>query len=104
MACSRPISGQQGSSLPPATTDHRFVTTRLSRLRGEVCPGQADEVYFFACWLVGVRWAKTGSDDNAAELGGHVGGGGLGLGGVPRGNGRGDWPSKTRVSPAAASR
>ena len=61
--------------------------TRLSRLCGEACPGQADEVYFFACWLVGVRWAKTGGDDNAAELGGHVGGGGLGLGGVPGGTG-----------------
>lgn len=30
---------------------------------------------------------ETGGDDNAAELGGHVSGGGLGLGGVPGGTG-----------------
>jgi hypothetical protein len=28
---------------------------------------------------------KSGGDDDAAELGGHVGGGGLGLAGVPQG-------------------
>jgi hypothetical protein len=30
-------------------------------------------------WLVRARCLKPGGDDDAAELGGHVGGGGLGL-------------------------
>jgi hypothetical protein len=55
----------------------------LSRLCGEVFPGQADDVDFFAGRLVRARYRKFRGDDDAAELAGHVGGGGLGLGGVP---------------------
>ncbi len=58
--------------------------TPLSRLCREVFPGQADDVDFFAGRLVRVRYRKFRGDDDAAELAGHVGGGGLGLGGVPR--------------------
>ena len=50
-----------------------------------VFPGQPEEADFLGCWLVRARCLKSGGDDDAAELGGHVGGGGLGLAGVPRG-------------------
>ena len=60
-----------------------FLAARLSRLCGEVFPGQPDGVDFCGCWLVRARWLKSGGDDDAAELGGHVGGGRLGLGCVP---------------------
>ena len=40
-------------------------------------------MYFCGFWLVSVKSLKSGGDDDAAELGGHVGGGRLGLGGVP---------------------
>jgi hypothetical protein len=38
---------------------------------------------FFGCWLVNVRCPKSGGDEDAAELGEHVCGRWLGLGGVP---------------------
>ncbi len=57
--------------------------TRLSRLCCEVFPGQADDVDFFWCRLARARCLKSGGDDDAAELAGHVSGRGLGLGGVP---------------------
>src|SRR5208282_4870956 len=60
-----------------------MYVTRLSRLCGEVFPGQTDDVDFFGCWLVGARCLKSCDDEDPAELGGHVGGRGLGLGGVP---------------------
>src|SRR5262249_33566358 len=46
-------------------------------------PGQADGLDF--CWggLVGVSGSESGGDEDAAELGEHVGGGGVGLGAVP---------------------
>ena len=56
------------------------------RRRGScVFPGQPEDGDFLGCWLVRARCLKSGGDDDAAELGGHVGGGGLGLAGVPRG-------------------
>ncbi len=58
-------------------------SSRLSRLCCEVFPGQADDVDFFWCRLVRARCLKSGGDDDAAELAGHVSGRGLGLGGVP---------------------
>src|SRR5262249_36417889 len=61
--------------------------TRLSRLCHCVLPGQAEDADFFGCWLVRARCLKSGSDDDAAELGGHVGGRRLGLAGVPGGAG-----------------
>src|SRR5213078_543066 len=48
-----------------------------------VFPGQPDGVDFFGFWLVSVKPLKFGGDDDAAELGGHVGGGRFGLRGVP---------------------
>jgi hypothetical protein len=42
-------------------------------------------VDFCGFWLVSVNSLKSGGDDDAAEFGGHVGGGRLGLGGVPGG-------------------
>src|SRR5216684_8327673 len=50
-----------------------------------VFPGQPDGVDFCGFWLVRAYWLKFGGDDDAAELGGHVGGGRLGLRGVPGG-------------------
>jgi hypothetical protein len=44
-------------------------------------------VDFFACRLVTARWLKSGGDQDAAELGGHVGGRWLGLAVVPGGTG-----------------
>src|SRR5271156_1829491 len=38
---------------------------------------------FCGFWLVRLNWLKSGGDDDAAELGGHVGGGRLGLRRVP---------------------
>jgi DNA-binding NarL/FixJ family response regulator len=43
-----------------------------------VFPGQPEEADFPGCWLVGARCLKSGGDDDAAELGGHVGGCGPG--------------------------
>src|SRR5271155_3584822 len=63
------------------------LVTRLSSLCGEVFPGQAEEADFLGCWLVRARCLKSGGDDDAAELGGHVGGRRLGLAGVPGGAG-----------------
>src|SRR5579875_2188660 len=57
---------------------------RLSCLCGCVFPGEADGVEFFACRLFGARCLKSGGDDDPAEQGGHVAGGRLGLGCVPR--------------------
>ena len=57
----------------------------LSGEGGGVFPGQSDGADFFVCWLVRAKRLKFGGDDDAAELGGHVGGGGLGLGRVPGG-------------------
>jgi hypothetical protein len=57
-------------------------TTRLSQLCCGVFPGQVGSVDFFACRPVTARWFKSGGDQDAAELGGHVGGGGLGLAAV----------------------
>ena len=57
-------------------------------LGGEGCgvfPGQSEDAEFCGCWLVRARCLKSGGDDDAAEPGGHVGGGGLGLAGVPGG-------------------
>src|SRR2546429_3336683 len=48
-----------------------------------VFPGQPDGVDFFGFWLVSVKPLKFGGDDDAAELGGHVGGGRVGLRRVP---------------------
>src|SRR5713101_2849102 len=62
-----------------------LLNTRLSWLRGEVFPGQAEDADFFGCWLVRARCLKSGGDDDAAELGGHVGGRRRCLGGVPGG-------------------
>jgi hypothetical protein len=50
-----------------------------------VFPGQSDGGDFLGCWPVRARCLKPGGDDDAAELGSHVSGGGFGLGGVPRG-------------------
>ena len=50
-------------------------------------PGQADGADFCGWQLVSVRWLKFGGDQDAPELGGHVGGRWLGLGGVPGGAG-----------------
>src|SRR6266481_8870049 len=61
--------------------------TRLSSLCGEVFPGQAEDVDFFGGRLVRARCLKSGGDDDAAELGAHVGGGRLGFAGVPGGAG-----------------
>ena len=58
--------------------------TRLSWLCCCVLPGQADDVHFFAGWLVGARGPESGGEENAAELGEHAGGGRLGLAVVPR--------------------
>jgi hypothetical protein len=52
-----------------------------------VFPGQPDGVDFFGFWLVSVKSLKFGGDDDAAEPGGHAGGGRFGLGRVP---GRGE--------------
>ena len=35
-----------------------------------VFPGQSEDAEFCGCWLVRVRWLKSGGDDDAAELGG----------------------------------
>jgi hypothetical protein len=43
-----------------------------------VFPGQPDGVDFFGFWLVRVKLLKFGGGDDAAELGGHVGGRGQG--------------------------
>ena len=40
---------------------------------------------FLGCWLVRASCLKSGCDEDAAEGGGHVAGGWLGLGGVPGG-------------------
>ncbi len=50
-----------------------------------VFPGQPEDGDFLGCWLVRARCLKSGGYDDAAELGGHVGGGGFGLAGVPGG-------------------
>ena len=63
------------------------LITRLSWLCGKVFPGQAEDADFFGCRLVGARCLKSGGDDDAAELGGHVGCGRLGFAGVPGGAG-----------------
>jgi hypothetical protein len=51
----------------------RVLQTRLSRLCGEVFPGQAEGADFFGCWLVRARCLKCGGDDDVTELRGHVG-------------------------------
>jgi len=56
-----------------ADTTPKSVTSRLSRLCGEVFPGQAEGADFFGCWLVRARCLKSGGDDGVAELRGHVG-------------------------------
>ena len=43
----------------------------------------AENADFLGCRPVRARWLKSGGDDDAAELGGHVGRRRLGLGGVP---------------------
>jgi hypothetical protein len=60
-----------------------LAITRLSQLCGGGFPGQADGADFFGCGLVGARWLKFGGDEDAAELGGHVGGGRRGFRLVP---------------------
>ena len=62
---------------------NQSIVARLSRLCREFFPGQADDVDFFEGWLVRLRWPKSCGDEDPAELGGHVGGRWLGLGGVP---------------------
>jgi hypothetical protein len=44
-------------------------------------------VDFFGCRPGGAIWLKSGGDEDAAELGGHVGCGRLGFGLVPGGGG-----------------
>jgi UDP-glucose 4-epimerase len=61
----------------------RSEAPRLSQLCGYVFPGQPDGVDFSGCRLVRVRCPKSGGDEDAAELGEHVCGGRLCLGGVP---------------------
>src|SRR5215469_12318640 len=50
-------------------------------------PRPAKGADFSGCRLVGARWAKSGGDDDAAELGSHVCRGWLGLRRVPGGAG-----------------
>src|SRR5512135_3323407 len=64
-----------------------LYNTRLSSLCSEVFPGQAEDADFFGGRLVRARCLKSGGDDDAAELGAHVGGGRLGFAGVPGGAG-----------------
>jgi hypothetical protein len=61
------------------------LITRLSRLCRCSVPGQADGADFLRCWLIMVRCPKSGGDEDAAELGCHVGGGRRGLRLVPGG-------------------
>lgn len=49
-------------------------STRLSHLCGWGLPGQADGADFCGCQLVRARWPIFRGDDDAPELGGHVGG------------------------------
>jgi hypothetical protein len=75
-----------GLIAPSLQLNSRYLDFR--GLSGEgrcVCPGQPEDGDFLGCWLVGARCLKSGGDDDAAELGGHVGGGWLGLACVPRG-------------------
>ena len=60
-----------------------FLNSRLSRLCGEVFPGQADDVDFLAGRLVRARYRKSRGDEDLAELGGHVGGRWPGLAVIP---------------------
>src|SRR5262249_21150380 len=48
-----------------------------------VFPGQADGMDFCGFWLIRAKSLKFGGDDDAAELGGHVGGRRFGLARVP---------------------
>jgi hypothetical protein len=60
---------------------------RLSRLRCCAVPGQPYGVDFCRGWLAGVNRPIFGGDEDAAELGEHVGGRRLGLGAIPGGAG-----------------
>src|SRR6266581_6461054 len=62
----------------------RLLDSRLSHLCGWGFPGQADGADFRGCRLARARQLKFRGDQDAAELGGHVSGGWLGLGGIPR--------------------
>src|SRR5450759_1922624 len=65
---------------------YRFLSkTRLSHLRGDVFPGQAEDGDFLWGGRLGVFVAILGGDDDATELGEHVEDRGLGLLPVPRG-------------------
>src|SRR6266540_3860586 len=57
--------------------------TQVSLLCRWVLPGQADGLDFCLGRLFGSSGSKSGGDEDAAELGEHVGGGGVGLGAVP---------------------
>ncbi len=73
----------------PDTKENDTAFGRSLDFRGlgrEICgvfPGQADGMDFCGFWLISANSLKSGGDDDAAELGGHVGGGRLGLRGVP---------------------
>src|SRR5689334_5083060 len=72
----------------PQDFETALVALDFRGLGGEifgVFPGQADGMDFCGFWLVSINSLKSGGDDDTAELGGHVGGGRLGLGGVPGG-------------------
>jgi hypothetical protein len=65
--------------------DAASLVTRLSLLCGDAFTGQAYGVDFFAYRLVRVRCVKSGGDEDAAELGGHVRSRPPDFGGVPGG-------------------
>src|SRR6266540_1534189 len=57
--------------------------SQVSLLCRWVLPGQADGLDFCQGRLFGPSGSKSGGDEDAAELGEHVGGGWVGLGAVP---------------------
>ncbi len=59
------------------------MASQVSLLCRWVLPGQPDGLEFCQGRLFGASEPKSGGDEDAAELGEHVGGGGVGLGAVP---------------------
>src|SRR6266511_3505764 len=59
------------------------TVTQVSLLCRWVLPGQPDGLDFFQGGVFGLSGPKSGGDEDAAELGEHVCGGGVGLGAVP---------------------
>jgi hypothetical protein len=65
-----PLTNSQQSDVivlvPMVIMDELDRLTRLSRLCGEVFPGQTDDVDFFGGWLVRARCPKSCGDDDPA--------------------------------------